>query len=88
MLLGSNPTLIDVHPSQPIRTLKELIDDAEAHPGKFSYGTSGVGTMNHLIGELFKSLTQNADSHMSPIAARDRRCRTSSVGIFRCWCKA
>ena len=64
VLLGTNPTLIDVHPSQPIRTLKELIDDAEAHPGKFSYGTSGVGTMNHLIGELFKSLTRTQITHV------------------------
>ena len=63
-LLGANPTLINIHPSQPIRTLKELIDDAGAHPGKFSYGTSGVGTMNHLIGELFKSLTRTQITHV------------------------
>ena len=64
VLLGANPTLINIHPSQPIRTLKELIDDAGAHPGKFSYGTSGVGTMNHLIGELFKSLTRTQITHV------------------------
>ena len=35
VLLGTNPTLIDVHPSQPIRTLKEIIDDAEAHQASY-----------------------------------------------------
>jgi tripartite-type tricarboxylate transporter receptor subunit TctC len=63
-ILGTNPTLIDVHPSQPIRTLKELADDAKANPGKFSYGSSGVGSMNHLVGELFKSLTQSKITHI------------------------
>jgi tripartite-type tricarboxylate transporter receptor subunit TctC len=54
-VLGRNATAIDVHPAQPIKTLKELIDYARANPGKLSYGSSGVGTINHLIGELFKS---------------------------------
>ena len=56
-ILGSNPTAIDVHPSLPIRTLQELVDYAKANPGKLSYGSSGVGTTNHLTGELLKSLT-------------------------------
>ena len=63
-LLGTNPTLIDVHPAQPIKTLKELIDDAKAHPGKWSYGSSGVGSNNHLAGELFKSLTKTQITHI------------------------
>src|SRR4051812_25909577 len=45
-MLGRNPTAIDVHPAQPIKTLKELIDYAKANPGKLSYGSSGVGTPN------------------------------------------
>ena len=52
-----NATRIDVHPSLPVQNLKELIDYAKANPGKLSYGSAGVGTMNHLTGELFKSLT-------------------------------
>ena len=52
---------IAIHPSVPARTLKELIDFAKANPGKLSYGHSGPGTMTHLAGELFKSLTRTTD---------------------------
>jgi len=63
-ILGLNPTAIEVHPSQPIKTLKELIDYAKANPGKLSYGSSGVGTVNHLIGELLKSQSGTEIAHV------------------------
>ncbi len=52
---------IAVHPSVPVYTLKDLIDYAKANPSKLSYGSPGVGTTNHLIGELFKSQTTIPD---------------------------
>jgi tripartite-type tricarboxylate transporter receptor subunit TctC len=54
--VGAGPWAIAIHPSLPSRTLKELIAYAKANLGKLSYGHSGVGTVNHLVGELFKSL--------------------------------
>src|SRR5205807_1557416 len=47
---------IAVHPSVPSHTLKEFITYAKANPGKLSYGHAGVGSLQHLSGELFKSL--------------------------------
>ena len=43
-----------VHPSLPVHDLQELIAYARLNPGKISYGTPGLGTGNHLVGEMFK----------------------------------
>jgi tripartite-type tricarboxylate transporter receptor subunit TctC len=55
--VAANFLCIAVHPSLPVQTLKELIAYAKANPGKLSYGHAGIGTIQHLTGELFKSLT-------------------------------
>lgn len=54
--LAANVLCIAVHPTVPAQTLKEFIAHAKANPGKLSYGHSGVGSLQHLAGELFKSL--------------------------------
>jgi tripartite-type tricarboxylate transporter receptor subunit TctC len=54
--VAANSLCIAVHPAVPVRTLKELIAYAKANPGKLSYGHAGVGSIQHLTGELFKSL--------------------------------
>jgi tripartite-type tricarboxylate transporter receptor subunit TctC len=52
-LTGMNPMVLFVPPSMP-RTVEGLIAKMKAEPGKWSFGSSGNGTTNHLAGELFK----------------------------------
>ena len=52
--LISSTLVFLVSPSLPIYDLQELVVFAKSNPGKLSYGTPGVGTGNHLIGEMFK----------------------------------
>ena len=53
-----------VHPLQPFHSLQDVIDYARKNPGKLSYGSAGVGTINHLSGELLKSLTATDIVHV------------------------
>ncbi len=50
-----------VHPSVPVKDLKELVAHIKANPGKMSYGSAGHGSLNHLTGELFKLRTGITD---------------------------
>jgi tripartite-type tricarboxylate transporter receptor subunit TctC len=50
---------IAINPSLSARTLKEFVAYAKANPGKLSFGHNGVGSVNYLTGELFKSLVGN-----------------------------
>jgi tripartite-type tricarboxylate transporter receptor subunit TctC len=52
---------IAVHPAVPVQNLRELVAYAKANPGKLSYGHAGVGTIQHLTGELFKSIAGTPD---------------------------
>jgi len=55
-MLSTVPNVMVIHPSVPARSLMELVKLARAHPGKLSFGSGGIGSSNHLAGELFKSL--------------------------------
>ena len=56
MLVATVPFLLVVHPAVPAASVKELIELAKAQPGRIAYGSSGNGTTNHLLGEMFKSM--------------------------------
>jgi tripartite-type tricarboxylate transporter receptor subunit TctC len=55
-LAGSFPLVLIVNSHLPAKDLSELIRLLKADPGKYSYGSSGVGTMPYLAGELFQSM--------------------------------
>ena len=55
-VIANNFLGIAVNPTVPAQTLGELISYAKANPGKLSYAHTGIGSSNHLTGELFKSL--------------------------------
>jgi tripartite-type tricarboxylate transporter receptor subunit TctC len=55
-LLASQPNILVVHPSLPVRSVRELIAFAKAHPGELNYASSGSGAAAHLAAELFKSM--------------------------------
>jgi tripartite-type tricarboxylate transporter receptor subunit TctC len=52
---------IVVNPAVPVHTLGELIAYVKANPGKMAFGSAGTGTLNHLSGELLKSLSGITD---------------------------
>ena len=56
-LAGSSPLVVALHPSVPVKSIKELVVLARARPGQINYGTAGVGSSGHLAGALFESMT-------------------------------
>jgi len=52
------PLLLVVHPSLPVRNVKDLISLARSRPGQLSYSSSGVGNSGHLAAELFDSMAK------------------------------
>ena len=53
--IGVTPTLLSVHPSLPATDVKSLVALVKENPGKYTYGSSGLGSILHLCGEQFKA---------------------------------
>jgi tripartite-type tricarboxylate transporter receptor subunit TctC len=56
-LLTLVPNVLSVHPSVPVRTLKEYISLAKARPGDITYASSGAGSSQHLNGVVLQQMT-------------------------------
>ena len=54
-LVASTPLMLVIHPSTPAKSVPELVAYLKASPGKYSYGSSGTGTILHLTSEMFKT---------------------------------
>ena len=52
-MVGRGPLLLTVHPSLPVKSVKQLIAFAKARPGHLDFGSAGTGTIPHLAAELF-----------------------------------
>jgi tripartite-type tricarboxylate transporter receptor subunit TctC len=62
--LTSTPNVVVVHPSVPVKTLKDLIALAKEKPGQLNMASSGAGSSPHLAGELFNSLAGTRMNHI------------------------
>jgi tripartite-type tricarboxylate transporter receptor subunit TctC len=59
-----SPNILVVPNNVPAKNVKELVDYARAHPGKLTFGSAGVGTTQHLAGELFKAMAHLDIQHV------------------------
>jgi tripartite-type tricarboxylate transporter receptor subunit TctC len=60
--VGVTPCVLAVNPSVPVKDVKSLVALLKANPGKYSYGSSGMGSILHLCGEQFKSIAGGLDA--------------------------
>jgi len=63
-LVASAPLIVIVHPSVPVRSIKQLIALAKAKPGQLNYASNGVGSSTHLATEMFKLMTKTDLVHI------------------------
>ena len=58
VMTGAITNVLVVHPALPVRTVKDLIALAKAHPGQLNYASSGTGGLIHLTGALFGQMAK------------------------------
>ena len=62
--LATYPSAIVVHPSLPVKSVKDLVALAKARPGQLNFGSAGSGSPNHLAIELFKTMAKVSMVHV------------------------
>lgn len=75
-LVATAPVLLVAGPKMPVKNLDEFFNLVKRHPGKYSYGSSGVGSTLHFAGELIK---QRAGVFMTHIPYRGTAALTSDL---------
>jgi tripartite-type tricarboxylate transporter receptor subunit TctC len=63
-MLATLPNMLIVHPSLGVNNVQELVAALKANPNKYSFGSAGNGTSQHISGELFKIMTGTQMQHI------------------------
>jgi tripartite-type tricarboxylate transporter receptor subunit TctC len=63
-LTNRSPNVLVVHPSLPVKSVKELIALAKAKPGELNYASASIASSSHLAAELFKAMTKTNIVHI------------------------
>jgi tripartite-type tricarboxylate transporter receptor subunit TctC len=63
-LVATTPLVVVVHPSLPVKSVKELIAFAKSRPGQLHYGSAGSGSTLHLAGEMFNTMAKVTIVHV------------------------
>ena len=63
-MVGTQPNFVVVHPKVPVASVREFLEYVKANPDKLSYGSSGVGTSQHLCMELIVQATGARLAHV------------------------
>lgn len=64
VLIGETGFVVTLHPSVPLKSIKELIAYDKANPGKLNYGSGGTGSVNHLVTEYFNQMAGTKMTHV------------------------
>ncbi len=62
--IAATPNVITVNPKFPAKDYKSFVAELKKHPGQYSYASSGTGTIQHLLMELYKSLSGTFVTHI------------------------
>lgn len=62
--IGKSALILVVHPSLPVKTVREFVAFAKNNPGKLNYGSSGIGGNNHFAGALFDMASGTKMTHI------------------------
>lgn len=63
-LIGTSPYVVVVHPTVPVKNIRELVALVKSRPGQLEFGSGGVGTPGHLAGAMLNTMTGIRMSHV------------------------